>query len=67
MTLIFCTTAALTSFSNSVSYITFLFSEWSIADCRIKPGLHRSRMDRKHMFASLFFKLFKYGLVSISF
>ena len=31
----------------------------------LKPCLHISRKDRKHMFANTFFKLSKYGLVSM--
>ena len=33
----------------------------------LKPGLHISRKDRKHLFANMFFKLSRYGLDSISF
>ena len=33
----------------------------------LKPGLHLIRKDRKHLFASMFFKLSRYGLVSIPF
>ena len=29
----------------------------------VKPGLHISRKDRKHMVANTFFKLFTYALV----
>ena len=32
----------------------------------LKPGLHISRKDRKHMFAIMFFELSRYGLVNIS-
>ena len=30
---------------------------------KVKPGLHISRKDRKHMVANIFFKLFRYVLV----
>ena len=30
---------------------------------KVKPGLYISRKDRKHMVASMFFKLFRYVLV----
>ena len=31
----------------------------------LKPGLHISRKDRKHLFANMFLKLSRYGFVSI--
>ena len=34
---------------------------------QFKPGLHNSRKDRKHMFGNMFFRMPRYGLLSISF
>ena len=30
----------------------------------VKPGLHISRKDRKHIVKNMYFKLYRYGLVS---
>ena len=32
----------------------------------LKPGLHISRKDRKHIVANMYFKLYRNGLVSKS-
>ena len=32
----------------------------------LKPSLHISRNDRKHMFENMLFKLYRYGLISTS-
>ena len=42
MPLIVYCTAVLTSLSDSVSYITFLFSEWRIASVKVKIFMHLS-------------------------
>ena len=32
----------------------------------LKPGLHISRKDRKHMVGNVYFKMYGYGLLSLS-
>ena len=50
-------------------HIVRLLSFWtklSILDhAPLKPGLHISRKDRKHICQNMFFKLYSYGLVSM--
>ena len=37
----------------------------TFSSCFFKPGLHISRKDRKHWLENMFFKLSRYGLVSM--
>ena len=46
-----------------------LISTFTTAVCEswnVKPGLHISCKDRKHIVANMYFKLYRYGLVSKS-
>ena len=38
----------------------------TITVVRVKPGLHISRKDHKHIVTNMYFKLYRYGLVSKS-
>ena len=33
---------------------------------QLKPGLHISRKDRKYMVGNVYFKMYRYGLLSLS-
>ena len=47
-------------------HIDLLIASLGMRFSCLKPGLHISRKDRKHIVANVYFKLYRYGLVSKS-
>ena len=39
---------------------------YCISSQSLKPGLHISRKDRKHMVGNVYFKMYGYGLLCLS-